>query len=111
MTNVLKQAQSSPETAMWQQLKNITAVMLGVEGRDNFMSPMAPMVDTDNKVITMATLQMVRKRKSAWQMNAIISGPASMAGLRRKTIQPPKNGSGLPRWKPGMSMELMMKTF
>lgn len=51
MTNVLKQAQSSPETAMWQQLENVTAVMLRVEGRDNFMSPMAPMVDTEAKVI------------------------------------------------------------
>jgi len=51
MTNVLKQVQASPETAMWQQLENVTAVMLGVEGRDTFMSPMAPMVDSEAKVI------------------------------------------------------------
>ncbi len=51
MTNVLKQVQASPETAMWQQLEDVTAVMLGVEGTDSFMSPMAPMVDTETKTI------------------------------------------------------------
>lgn len=51
MTNVMKQVQASPETAMWQQLENVTAVMLGVEGKDTFMSPMAPMVDAEAKTI------------------------------------------------------------
>lgn len=47
----LAKVQDDPSAALWEQLSEVTAVMLGVEGGDNFMRPMAPQADPDENTI------------------------------------------------------------
>ncbi|MAR90089.1 MAG: pyridoxamine 5'-phosphate oxidase family protein [Pseudomonadota bacterium] len=51
MSSLLKQVQDSPADALWDELDKVIAVMLGVEGTDTFMCPMAPMVDREANTI------------------------------------------------------------
>lgn len=47
----LEQARSNPEAQLWQQLEEIHAGMLGVEGSSQHMQPMAPQLERDAKTI------------------------------------------------------------
>lgn len=49
--SLLRKVETAPDDALWQQLENATAVMLGVEGRGPFMCPMVPRADRENNII------------------------------------------------------------
>lgn len=49
--SLLRKVESAPDEALWQQLEDATAVMLGVDGPEQFMCPMVPRADRDNNII------------------------------------------------------------
>lgn len=49
--SLLKKVEKAPDEALWEQLEDITAVMLGVDAQGQFMCPMVPRPDPENGTI------------------------------------------------------------
>ena len=48
---LLAQVKDNPNDVLWDQLSEVTAVMLGIEGGNSFMRPMAPQPDPEENTI------------------------------------------------------------